>query len=186
MVGLMARGTPAASALSDEFKALYRAQFAFVWRLQLHFGVPEHQVEDAVQDVFVVVHRRLADWDGRSPRSWLYGIARRVASNHRRRSARHQRKIEALPEPRDPALEGRIEDRELLRTIEAALAGLDPGPRTAFVLTEIEGMSAREIAELLDVSPNTIASRLRKARAHVAAALAEIDGDLARNRRSHG
>jgi len=179
--------TPAlASPLGAEFEALYTEHFAFAWRMLQHFGVADGQVEDAVQDVFVVVHRRLDDWDRRSARSWLYGIARRVAADHRRARARHQRKLDALPEPQAPALERQVADRELLATIEAALAKLDPGPREVFVMAEIDGMSARDIAELLEFNPNTIASRLRRARDEVARALAQVGAPATDPRRRYG
>lgn len=177
MVGRMPTPAPT-GPLGTEFEALYTEHFAFAWRMLLHFGVAEGQVEDAVQDVFVVVHRRLDRWDRRSARSWLYGIARRVAADHRRARARHQRKLDALPKAQAPTLERQIADRELLAMLEAALAKLDPGPREVFVMAEIEGMSAREIAELLELNPNTIASRLRRARAELARVLAQL-GDPA-------
>jgi RNA polymerase sigma-70 factor, ECF subfamily len=163
-----------AARLGAEFEALYDQHFAFVWRMLLHFGVAEHQAEDAAQDVFIVVHRRLADWDRSvSARSWLYGICRRVAADHRRSRTRHERKLEALPRPAgDSALERRVADRELLAALERALAELDPGLRDAFVMAELEGMTGREIAEATGVNANTIASRLRKARAQISAALA--------------
>lgn len=163
--------------LGAELEALYDQHFAFVWRMLLHFGVPEHQAEDAAQDVFVVVHRRLADWDRSvSARSWLYGICRRVAADHRRSRARHERKLQALPTPpADPALDGRVADRQLLATLERTLAELEPGLREAFVMAELEGMSGREIAEATGVNPNTIASRLRKARKLIGEALAKLN-----------
>ncbi|MFO7566364.1 MAG: sigma-70 family RNA polymerase sigma factor [Enhygromyxa sp.] len=169
--------------LGAELEALYEQHFAFVWRMLLHFGVPEAQVEDAAQDVFVVVHRRLDDWDRTIPaRSWLYGICRRVAADHRRARARHDRKLQALPAPADdPALDGRVADRQLLAALEQALAELDPGLREAFVMAELEGMSGREIAEATGVNPNTIASRLRKARKLIGEAL---DPNLVKER--HG
>lgn len=159
-------------SLGAEFEALYNEHFAFVWRMLVHFGVPAQQVEDAVQDVFVVVHRRFDDWDQQAPRSWLYGIARRVASGHRRSRARHLRKLDALPSPEPLELERQLADRELLDAVNAAVCALEPGLRDVFVMAEIEGMSAREIGQLLSTNPNTVASRLRKARTHVARALA--------------
>jgi RNA polymerase sigma-70 factor, ECF subfamily len=173
--------------LGAEFEALYEQHFAFVWRMLLHFGIPEHEAEDATQDVFIVVHRRLGDWDRAvSARSWLYGICRRVAADHRRSRTRRQRKLEALPTPpSDPALEGQVADRELLAALERELAQLDPGSREVFVMAELEGMSGREIAEATGVNPNTVASRLRKARARITDALACMGADTSKGQR-HG
>ncbi|HLT37946.1 MAG TPA: sigma-70 family RNA polymerase sigma factor [Enhygromyxa sp.] len=174
-------------ALGREFARLYREQFEFVWRMLLHFGVPPAGAEDAAQDVFMVVHRRWDDLDAHvSARSWLYGIARRVAADHRRKRSRHERKLEALPRVgpgRDLELE--VGDRELIEALERALAELDPARREVFVLAEIEGMTAREISEAIGANPNTIAARLRAARVHVSATLARwIEPPRARS--SHG
>lgn len=168
---------PAANpSIEPEFAALYREQFGFVWRMLVHFGIPEPAIEDAAQDVFVVVHRRWADWQTEvSPRSWLYGIVRRVAADHRRSQTRHERKLDALPEPPRPRdVEAEVAERELIAALERALAELEPGPRDAFVLSELEGMTAKEIGDAMGANPNTVASRLRAARAHVGEALANI------------
>ena len=178
--------TTAAGPLGAEFEGLYRAHFAFVWRTLLHFGTPEAQVEDAVQDVFIVMHRRYADWDRAiSARSWLYGIARRVASDHRRARARHVRKLEAFTPPPAPALEQRVEVREAFGILELALAELDEQSRDTFVMAELEGMSSREIADAIGANPNTVYSRLRKARAEVARVLARREKPRSKGRR-HG
>ena len=164
------------STLGHEFSELYRAHVGFVWRMLLHFGVPEAGVEDAAQDVFVVVHRRWADRrEHASARSWLYGIARRVAADHRRSRSRHERKLEALPPSRGRDLELEVGQRELIAMLEQALAELEPARREVYVLADIEGMTAREIAEGLGVNPNTVSTRLRAARLHVNTALARLD-----------
>jgi RNA polymerase sigma-70 factor (ECF subfamily) len=169
--------SPAArSSIEPEFAALYREQFGFVWRMLVHFGIADAAVEDAAQDVFVVVHRRWADrHEGVSVRSWLYGIVRRVAADHRRSRTRHERKIGELPEPtRPPDVEAEVAERELIGALERALAELEPSQRDAFVLAELEGMTAKEIGDALEANPNTVASRLRAARAHVSEALANV------------
>src|SRR5262245_28504253 len=78
--------TPAGAA-APSFDEVYAAHVAFVWRVLRTFGLSEAQIEDAVQDVFIVVHRRLPEWEGRAAiTTWLFAIARRVASSHRRRA----------------------------------------------------------------------------------------------------
>src|SRR5687767_10257639 len=73
-----------------DFAAIYEQHFAFVWRVLRHLGVPEALLEDATQEVFVVVHRRLADFEGRSAAStWIHGIARRVAREQRELAAHY-------------------------------------------------------------------------------------------------
>jgi RNA polymerase sigma-70 factor (ECF subfamily) len=180
-------------SVTGAFAQLYREQFEFVWRLLLHFGAPVAVIEDAVQDVFVVVHRRWGDLHSHvSARSWLCGISRRVAADHRRKRWRHERKLEALPRPGpDGDLEREVAGRQLMSALEQALAELEPARREVFLLAELEGMTAREIAEAVGANPNTVSSRLRAARIHVSAALAHMaeapnDRELREARVSHG
>ncbi|MFV8754656.1 RNA polymerase sigma factor [Nannocystaceae bacterium ST9] len=162
-------------ALSAEFEALYHEHFAFVWRTLRRLGVPEATIDDATQDVFVVAHRRFGVWEQRaSARVWLHGVAKRVASKHRRGHDRHERKVAALPIPEGPRmLDEHVADRARLERIAAAIDRLEPERREVYVLAELEGLSAPEIAELLDCKLNTVYSRLRRARADLDAALAE-------------
>src|SRR6188472_4434348 len=71
-----------------EFEAAYRAHFAFAWRSLRRLGVPERDLPDATQEVFLVVHKKLPDFDARSRLStWVYAICLRVASDRRRRAS---------------------------------------------------------------------------------------------------
>jgi len=150
-----------------EFEALYDRHHAFVWRLLRRMGVPEEALDDATQDVFVVVHRRRDDLrHDVSVRSWLYGISRRVAADVHRRHRRVQRKLEALPAPRndDPELDDQLARSEAAQFVRRFLADVDPGHRMVFVLADVEGLSAPEIAEALELNVNTVYSRLRTTR----------------------
>ena len=74
------------------FRDVYHQHVDFVYRAVRRLGVPERNADDACQDVFVVVHRRLADFEERSSiKTWLYGICRRVAKDHRRRAERKEK-----------------------------------------------------------------------------------------------
>ena len=154
------------------FPTVYAAHFRAVWRTLRRLGVAPAQLDDAVQDVFLVVHRRLPEFDGRSLRGWLYAIAVRVASDHRRGAA-HRRTVplsEALVDPSpDPARTSELS--ESVRLLHELLAELDERQRTVFVLGELEELSAPEIAEALGENLNTVYSRLRAARARFEAAL---------------
>lgn len=158
------------------FDAVFRDEHDFVWRTLRHYGVPDAGLDDATQDVFVVVHRRLSDFDGRSPlRSWLIGIARRVASRHRSRTAAQAQRETPLgvvePSSGDPGPHSgaiRIEAADFVATF---LEALPPKLRVVFQLCEIEGMSAPEVADVLGASVNTVYSRLRLARARFERAL---------------
>ena len=149
------------------FETLYEAHFEFVWRSVRQLGVPDASVDDAVQDVFLVAHRRLADFEARSTiRTWLFSIAVRVASDYRR-AARRKGGGEPLtpeipssrPSPCDDA-----ETSEALRRFFRALDQLDAPKREVFVLAEVEQFTAPEIAEALGIPMNTVYSRLRAAR----------------------
>ncbi len=144
------------------FDRVYADHVDFVWRVLRRLGV--HDVEDAVQDVFVVAHRRLRDFEGRSTlRTWLYGVALRVAREHRRRA----RGSEALPDDvasEGAGPEGASERAEALRVLDRILSSLGDEKREVFVLAEVAEMTAPEIAEAIGVNLNTVYSRLRLAR----------------------
>lgn len=160
--------------LSAEFEALYHAHFEFVWRTLRRFGVPSGALDDATQDVFVIAHRRFGAWEGRaSARAWLFGVAKRVASRHRRGRERHERKIAALPPPAgDRSLDEHVAERDRIARIGRAIDALTPERREVFVLADLEGLSAPEIAEALHIKLNTVYSRLRRARADLETSLA--------------
>ena len=81
------------------FERIYAEGFPFVFRVLRSLGVHPERLEDAAQDVFTVVHRRLSDFEGRSSvRTWLFGIAQRIAADHRRSERRNASRWEPLPE----------------------------------------------------------------------------------------
>lgn len=153
-----------------DFDHLYDAYFAFAWRMLWRFGVPRAAVPDAVQDVFVIVHRRLGDLDGQHVvRSWIYGIIVRVAREYRRKHARRAEELalaaEELVDPHAPNAHEQLEQARDLALLEELLSTLDEAKREVLVLVELEQMSVPEVAELLDANVNTIYTRLRAARA---------------------
>ena len=173
-------GTAASPAVeiveNPEFSVIYGQYFRGMWRTLRRLGVTTTELDDAVQDVFVVVHRRLGDFDGRSLRGWLYAIAVRVASDHRRGVASRRRAAlsETLVDPGpDPARTSEVHNS--VRLLHELLGGLEENKRVVFVLGELEELSAPEIAEALGENLNTVYSRLRAARA-------EFDAGLTRHR----
>lgn len=163
------RPVPAVRALLS-FDQVYERHFRFVWRVLRASGLPPSQVEDAAQDVFVVVHRRLPEFEARSDiRTWLFRIAKWVVTSERRK-LRVKRESEAsdgeISEIRDDAAgpDELVARSEAIRTLEKILAAMDPEKRMAFLLMDIEEMKASEVAELLEVNVNTVYSRLRLAR----------------------
>jgi RNA polymerase sigma-70 factor (ECF subfamily) len=167
----------AAPAESARFDAVYDDYFPFIWRSVLRLGVPAAQRDDVVQEIFLVVHRKLAGFEGRSTlKTWLYGIALRVARVHRVR-ARQSRSTEVLDAERARAPEAARPDEQALnaeaaRVVDALLDTLDDDQREVFVLAELEELTAPEIAEALGLKLNTVYSRLRLARAAFAEAAA--------------
>ena len=156
------------------FDEVYEAHFAFVWRVLRTFGVAEAALEDAAQDVFVVVHRRLPEWEGRAQiTTWLFAIARRVASAHRRKHGN------ARTEPLADEPAGTTDTFEAMSRAQAAatvfaiLDRIDEDKRIVFALVELEQLSVPEVARLLDLKLNTAYSRLRLARAAFEAAVRE-------------
>lgn len=150
------------------FEDVYREQFSFVWSTLLRLGVPRPGVEDAVQDVFVVVHRRLPDFEGRGAglRSWLFTIVRRVAYRHRRGAQRADRKHQALAQVRTRPIEmdEALDQRTAAGVLMDALDQLDHDKRVALNLHVFEGLSGPQIAQMLEINVDTAYSRIKAAR----------------------
>ena len=170
--------------IAPAFAAAYREQHAFVWRVLRHLGVPPAQLDDRLQDVFLVVYRRWHTFDPSSSlRSWLYGIARRVAADQHRGDRRTARRLQAVPQPHpEPGPDQLLERAEAGDFVDQFLAGLDPERREVFVLAEVEHLSAPDIAAATGVKLNTVYSRLRVARELFARA---IERRVRAERRDH-
>jgi RNA polymerase sigma-70 factor (ECF subfamily) len=158
------------------FETVYDEHFGFVWRSLRRLGVPDRHLDDAAQDVFIVVHRRLKDFEGRaSMRSWLFAIARRVAHDHRRRVGRKERTDELTESVADPRVASPAHDAEraeAVRVLHEILDGMDDDKREAFILAELEQMTVPEIADAIGANVNTVYSRLRAGRQQFEAAVA--------------
>jgi RNA polymerase sigma-70 factor (ECF subfamily) len=162
-----------ACAITPRFESIYREHYPFVWRSVRRLGIPDAEVDDVVQDVFVVVHRRLGDFEGRSSvRTWLFAIAYRVVRDRRRSvAARVDREGQVEP-PRPPTEpDQRLARHRAVVALDDLLAELDDDQRTTFVMAEVLHMSAPEIAKLTEVKLNTVYSRLRRGREAFDAAL---------------
>lgn len=167
-----AKGAPVSAAPASfsppSIAVVYEQHFRYVWRCLRSLGVREASLDDALQDVFIVVQRRLPEFDGQGElRTWLYAIALRVAHKYWSRahkdSARQADELSESPAP-SADLEQGAEQKQRLELARAALSALDDDKRTVFVLARIEQMSAPEIAEVLGIPLNTVYSRLRAAR----------------------
>jgi RNA polymerase sigma-70 factor (ECF subfamily) len=153
----------------DGLEAIYREHFRFVWRSLRRLGVPESDAADAAQDVFLVVHRRLDEFEGRSKvTTWLFGICLRVARDRKRLA--HNRRRSDDDSPLDDAADETVdvaadaERRQGLKLLESLLDTLPDEQRAVFVAYEMEGMGGEAIAEALKIPVGTVHSRLRLAR----------------------
>jgi RNA polymerase sigma-70 factor (ECF subfamily) len=169
VAGAAARGLTQASA--PTFDEVYAAHARFVWRVLRGMGVREAGIDDAVQDVFIVVHRRLPEFDGKSALStWLFAIAYRVACDHRRKHKR-LRVHDSLEDNGAQLASGNAlspadsaEQAQRLRALSDALDALDDEKRALIVLAELEEQTVPQIAALTGTSINTVYTRLRRAR----------------------
>lgn len=158
-------------------QSLHAEHGAFVWRTLARLGVRPSDLEDMMQEVFVVVHRKIDSFDpSTKPTTWLFGISLRVASDYRRRLRRKPEESLA-PEVQD-ALRAQCASPEELAAaqqarsrIEAAIDAMDDDKRAVFVLFEFDHMSCDAIAELVGVKVGTVYSRLHAARAEFRAAI---------------
>lgn len=168
---------PAPSGL--DFLAVYEELFPFVWRIARRRGVPEAALDDVCQDVFVIVHKRLTEFEGRSSlKTWVYGILHNVIlTRHRTTTRRDPGRTEIDPEhlvdgtagPDDAA-----SGAEAARIAHGLLAQLGDDKRAMFILVELEEMTVPEAAEAAQINLNTAYARLRAARSEFASAVARF------------
>jgi RNA polymerase sigma-70 factor (ECF subfamily) len=160
------KGRAPAPGLMLDFERFYASHFGFTWRVLGHLGVPSSNLDDAVQEVWMIVHRRLPAFEGRSTlKTWLFGISLNVARNQRRAE---QRRIAHLPEsnfgapPLDP--ETIHAGREAWARVQRFLSTLDEQRRAIFVCNLLENLSALETAEATGTDVNTVYQRVRSLR----------------------
>ena len=161
-------GTKAPGAITFHFEEVYREQFSFVWRSAKRLGVRDNALDDVVQEVFVVVHRRLADFEGRSSlKTWLFGITLRIVRDHRRALQRRDPGPPVDPDTLETHVRGPAEEAEkaeAMQVLHRLLDGMDDERREVFVMAELEQMTMPEIADVLAINLNTAYARLRVAR----------------------
>jgi len=156
-----------------DFHAVYDQHFSFVWRMARRLGVAEEALDDVCQEVFVVVHRRLAEFEGRSSlKTWVFGILHNVVLVHLRslgRKSPAHRSHAPLVDP-ETLVDAAAGPYEQLSNAEASviaqriLEQLDEEKRTVLVLVELEEMSVADVAEAVGTNLNTTHARLRAAR----------------------
>ena len=178
-IGQPMPATDAGSTARDAaLRALVGTQFDFVWRSLRRLGVREADLDDATQQVFLVVNRKLSQIDPGKERSFVFQVALRIASDARR-TVRRRREVgeAALPERIDGApLPDEDADRERMRAVlDAVLEDMPIELRAVLLLFEVEELSSVEIGELLGIPTGTAASRLRRARVDFQARVAALE-----------
>ena len=181
--GLTGNETPAPSPLDvppplPSFKEVYEQYFEFVWSSARRLGIQPSAMDDVIQEVFIAIHSRLHTLKRpEALRSWVYGVVRRTASNHRRAARAHTGTNSSEigygePQSREPTPLEQTERNADLQLLTSLLDSLDEPKREIFALVEIEELSVTEAAEVLDIPLNTAYSRLRTARQVFEAAVA--------------
>jgi RNA polymerase sigma-70 factor (ECF subfamily) len=152
--------------------------YELVWRSLRRLGVPASSVEDAAQQVLVVLSRRLAEVRPGAERAFLLSTATRVAADFRKMQRRRREDFDERSlgaQLSDSPLPDEQLDRERARRLlDAVLDAIPDELRTVFVFFEFEGMKTNDIAELLELPPGTVASRLRRAREAFESAAARL------------
>jgi RNA polymerase sigma-70 factor (ECF subfamily) len=159
----------------DRLKAALHAYLSIVWRILRRAGVEARDAEELAQEVFLVLSRRLDQVPVASERSFLIGTAVRMASDRRKRYARrppHDELSPSLPGGQSP--DEVAELRRARADLDEFLESLPEAQRTVFVLVELEGLTAPEVAAALGIPGGTVASRLRTARSAFEAALKRL------------
>ena len=183
---LTKRGSPLARPMSPELAQLaektsvaelFKELAPFVWRALKRLGVAERDVDDMCQEVFVVIHRKLAEFEGRSSiRTWVYGICVRTASDYRNRA---RVKREMFPDEMPEQLSTNDAHEALARhqaraLLDRVLDDLDEDKRAVFVLYEIEELSMNDVVEAVSCPVQTAYSRLHAARKQVQDGIARL------------
>ena len=145
----------------------FTAHYDFVWRSLRRLGVWPGSVDDAAQEVFMIFSRKVDVVEPGAEKSYLFGTALRIASDTRRAQSRRDHASDdaldrtADPNPTPDAALGDARARQLLQEV---LDSLPLDVRAVFVLSELENLSAPEVAQTLGIPPGTVASRLRRGR----------------------
>jgi RNA polymerase sigma-70 factor, ECF subfamily len=169
---------PPQSNSAARLTELVRSYSPLAWRALRRLGVSPNALDDATQEVFIVISRHLGTIEPGRERAYVYSTALRVAANHRRcLRARREDSLEALerPLPSEPVDMDHLLDRKRMRELlERVLCSMPDELREAFVLFELEGLSRTELAETLALPAGTVASRVRRAREYFERVCAEL------------
>jgi RNA polymerase sigma-70 factor (ECF subfamily) len=174
------RGRPG-EPVPDELAAMYRSEFRFIFHSLRRLGIAPRDLEDLTHDVFFTAYKRMGTYDRARPlKPWLFGIAFRLAKDFRA-LARQGRELPESPDGPEPADERPLPDenaaaRQDRDLVMRALQRIELSRRAVFVMHDLEGLPAPEIAEALEIPLGTAYSRLRQARQEFAEAVYGLRG----------
>jgi RNA polymerase sigma-70 factor (ECF subfamily) len=161
-------------ALRYDFAEVYDEMFPFVWRTLRRLGVEASAQDDACQEVFVIVHRKLPDFRGESSlKTWVFGVTSHVVRGYRRTLRRKEpanRTSELRVDPEELSAPTAANPHEILarnqmaRVAEDLINTIEEEKRVMLILADLEGIPVTEIAELHNMNVNTAYARLRAAR----------------------
>jgi RNA polymerase sigma-70 factor (ECF subfamily) len=180
------------AALGLGLREIYEVYFDFVWRSLRRMGVQDSMIDDATQDVYMVVHRRLPEFKAEAQiKTWLFSIVLRVAQNYRRAALRRAAHLADAPGQIEGAADAESKGplelaarQEAAKLLHALLEQLDDEKRSMLILVDLEEMTVVEAAEVLSINVNTAYSRLRSARAAFEEAIVRLRDDDREERRT--
>lgn len=182
---MVAEATPVRLAMSaskdkdgdGRLESMFHAHYDFVWRSLRRLGVAPGSIDDAAQEVFVVVSRKLDAIVVGKEKAFLFGTALRVASDHRRSQSRKPmgEDVDVADISDHVSPEALLDAKRRREVLDAIVAALPDDVRPVFVLFELEGMTMAEIAPLMELPPGTVASRLRRGRELFAASIKRLE-----------
>src|SRR3984957_6686003 len=161
---------------AGDFNTVYANWFNDVARWIRALGAPAFDHEDLLEQIVVVVYRRLPDFDGRNLAGWLYRITAHQVRDYRRLVwikyiFRRSIALSSEVPSAKPTPVMMLETRERQRNLERLLSRLSDPLRAAFVLFEVEGYTAEEISEMQCVPTNTVRAGIHRARNKMTAML---------------
>lgn len=166
-------------ASREDFSAACEVHLDQVFRQLRAMGVPERYLDDATQEVFLIAQKKLSGFERRAQLStWLYAIAYRVGSNFRRKARRDpiDELVETNHESADCDPEQALMEKRAAQLVQRFCDELSEKLRDVFVLSLLEGRSAAEVGSILEITENTVYSRVRLVRDAFRKTLSESDG----------
>lgn len=169
---------PVSGAAQQRLRAAIVEHYDFVWRTLRRLGVPRHSIEDAGQQVLLVLARRMGDVRAGSERAFMAATAVRVAADARKKQARVREDLDPIAIAASvsdaPSVEEVIDQERARELLDVVLSRMPDEARTVFIFFELEDMTTATIAELLGLPLGTVASRLRRARQLFVTLAAEV------------